>query len=60
MLGSPDSGTTWPSPSCGQVPPLRQQAKLVLAADKIGQPAAPHRFEAALGRRHPFDRPGLD
>ena len=43
-----------------QVPALHQQAEFVLAADKTGQPAAPHRFEAALGCRHPRDRPGLD
>ncbi len=43
-----------------QVPALDQQAEFVLAADKTGQPAAPHRFEAALGCRHPLDRPGLD
>ena len=43
-----------------QVPALEQQAELLLAADKIGQPAAAHRFEAALGRRRGLDRPGLD
>ena len=43
-----------------QVPALEQEAEFVLAADKIGQPAAPNRIEAALGGRHPFDRPGLD
>ncbi len=43
-----------------QVPALDQEAEFMLAADEIGQPAAPHRFEAALGGRHPLDRPGLD
>src|SRR5262249_36385832 len=43
-----------------QVPALEQQAELLLAADKTGQPAAAHRFEAALGRRRPLNRPGLD
>src|SRR5262249_50274442 len=43
-----------------QVPALDQQVELVLAADKTGQPSAPPRFEAALGCRHPLDRPGLD
>jgi class 3 adenylate cyclase len=31
-----------------KVPALEQQAELVLAANKTGQPAAAHRFEAAL------------
>src|SRR5262249_14835455 len=43
-----------------QIPAPEQQAEPVLAADKAGQPAAARRFEAALGRRHPLDRPGLD
>jgi hypothetical protein len=59
MPGSPDSSTTWPSPSC-QVPALHQEAEFELPTDKLGQPAAVHRFEAAFGCRHPLDRPGLD
>ena len=43
-----------------QVPALDQEAEFVLAADKTGEPAAPHRFKAALGCRRPLDRPGLD
>jgi hypothetical protein len=43
-----------------QLPALDQQAEFVLAADKTGQPAAAHGFEAALGCRYPRDRPGLD
>jgi hypothetical protein len=43
-----------------QVPALRQEAEFVLPADKLGQPAAVRRFEAAFGCRHPLDRPGLD
>ena len=43
-----------------QAPPFHQEAEFVLAADKTGQPAGPYRFEAALGGRHPLDRPGLD
>ncbi len=43
-----------------QAPALEQEAEFVLATDKTGQPAAAHRFEAALGCRHRLDRPGLD
>jgi len=44
----------------GEALALQQEIELGLAANEIGQTRRADRLEAALGSRHPFDRPRRD